>query len=56
MRAKESLTEHWPYGKATGGTAALIRQTRSLDVNDTLAIADQIPNLGLPRLHWFYRL
>ena len=26
----------------------MIRQVRSLDVNDTLAIADQIPNLNVP--------
>ena len=52
-RAKESLAEHWPYNEATGGAAALIRQTRSLDVNDTLAIADRIPDLDVPaRLVW----
>ena len=52
-RAKESLAEHWPYYEATGGAAALIRQTRSLDVNDTLAIADRIPDLDVPaRLVW----
>ncbi len=52
-RAKESFAEHWSYYKAAGGAAALIRQTRSLDVNDTLAIADQIPNLDVPaRLVW----
>ena len=31
----------------------MIRQVRSLDVNDTLAIAEQIPNLEVPaRLVW----
>ena len=31
----------------------MIRQVRSLNVNDTLAIADQIPNLEVPaRLIW----
>ncbi len=31
----------------------MIRQIRSLDVNDTLALADQIPNIDVPaRLVW----
>jgi pimeloyl-ACP methyl ester carboxylesterase len=31
----------------------MIRQVRSLNVNDTLAIVDQIPNLNVPaRLVW----
>ena len=47
-RAKESIAEHWPYYEETGGAAAMIRQVRSLKVDDTLAIADQIPNLHLP--------
>jgi pimeloyl-ACP methyl ester carboxylesterase len=52
-RAKESIAEHWPYYERAGGAAAMIRQVRSLNVNDTLAIADQIPNLEVPtRLVW----
>jgi len=52
-RAKESLAEHWPNYEGAGGAAALVRQVRSLDVRDTLAIADQIPNLDVPaRLVW----
>ena len=52
-RAKESLAEHWPNYEEAGGAAALVRQVRSLDVRDTLAIADQIPNLDVPaRLVW----
>ena len=52
-RANESIEEHWPYYERAGGAAAMIRQVRSLDVNDTLAIADQIPNLNVPaRLVW----
>src|SRR5215216_8154768 len=47
-RARESIDEHWPYYERAGGAAAMIRQVRSLDVNDTLAIADQIPNLDVP--------
>jgi pimeloyl-ACP methyl ester carboxylesterase len=53
-RAEESIDAHWPYYEATGGAAAaFIRQTRSLDVRDTLAVADAIPRLDLPaRLVW----
>ena len=52
-RVRESIDEHWPYYEAAGGAEAMIRQVRSLNVNDTLAIADQIPNLYVPaRLVW----
>jgi pimeloyl-ACP methyl ester carboxylesterase len=52
-RAKESIAEHWPYYERAGGAAAMIRQIRSLNVNDTLSIADRIPNLDVPaRLVW----
>jgi len=52
-RARESIEEHWPYYEKAGGAAAMIRQVRSLNVDDTLAIADQIPNLDVPaRLVW----
>ena len=52
-RARESIEEHWPYYERAGGAAAMIRQVRSLNVNDTLAVADQIPNLDVPaRLIW----
>lgn len=52
-RAKESIAEHWPYYERAGGAAAMIRQVRSLDVNDTLAVADRIPELDVPaRIVW----
>jgi pimeloyl-ACP methyl ester carboxylesterase len=52
-RAMESIEEHWPYYERAGGAVAMIQQIRSLNVNDTLAIADQIPNLDVPaRLVW----
>ncbi len=52
-RAKESFREHWPYYERAGAGAALIRQARSLDVNDTLSVADQIPDLDVPaRVVW----
>jgi pimeloyl-ACP methyl ester carboxylesterase len=47
-RARESISDHWPYYERAGGAAPLLRQFRSLDVRDTLGIADQIPNLDLP--------
>ncbi len=53
VRARESIEEHWPYYEEAGGAAAMIRQVRSLDVNDTLVVADRIPDLDVPaRLVW----
>lgn len=52
-RARESFAEHWPNYEASGSAAAFVRQARSLNVRDTLAIAGAIPNLDLPaRLVW----
>ena len=52
-RAKESFEEHWPYYRGAGAGAALMRQIRSLNVQDTLAVADRIPSLNVPaRLVW----
>lgn len=52
-RARESIGEHWPYYKSAGGAAAMIRQVRSLDVRDTLDVADRIPHLDVPaRIVW----
>lgn len=46
--ARESLAVHWgPYARHDGG-AALARQVTSLDVRDTLAVADQLPDLDVP--------
>lgn len=51
--ARESLDVHWqPYARHDGA-AALARQVRSLDVTDTLAVADQLDHLDVPaRLVW----
>jgi pimeloyl-ACP methyl ester carboxylesterase len=52
--AKEALGVHYkPYAKHGGG-AAMARQVNSLNVNDTLAVAGQIPSLsGKPaRIVW----
>jgi pimeloyl-ACP methyl ester carboxylesterase len=51
--ARESLHEHWPHYAVAGGAAAFVRQIRSLDVRDTLAISDRLPQLNMPaRLVW----
>ena len=51
--ARESLGEHLPYYLEAGGPASLVRQARSLDVRDTLAVAGRIPDLDLPaRIVW----
>jgi pimeloyl-ACP methyl ester carboxylesterase len=51
--AKESLAVHYrPYAQHGGG-AAMARQVDALDVNDTLAVADQISTLNMPaRVVW----
>lgn len=52
--ARESLAEHWgPYARSDAGRA-LVRQIRALDVNDTLAVAGELPGLrGIPaRVIW----
>ncbi len=52
-RAKESFGQHWPYYQRAGAGAALMRQVRSLNVQDTLAVAERIPDLNVPaRLVW----
>ncbi len=52
-RARESIGEHWPYYARAGGAAAMVRQVRSLDVRDTLTVADRIPRLDVPaRVVW----
>lgn len=49
----EALDVHWrPYANGDGAEA-LIRQIKSLDVKDTLSIADALPKLNLPtRIAW----
>src|SRR5215217_6504059 len=41
----QSIAERWPHYETAGGAAALVRQFRSLDVRDTLVIAERIPSL-----------
>ncbi len=52
-RVEEAMTIHWSYYADTDGPAAFVRQIRSLDVRDTLAISDKLKDLKLPvRLVW----
>lgn len=52
-RAAESARAHWSYYAAHDAAAAFIRQTRSLDNRDTLAVADELPRLNVPaRVAW----
>ena len=52
-RWRESVSEHLPFYAAGGGGEALVRQARSLNVQDTLRVAGQIPRLSVPaRLVW----
>ncbi len=52
-QANEAVAEHFPYYEAADGVAAFIRQMRSLNVRDTLAVADRIPDITVPaRIVW----
>lgn len=46
--ARESLAVHWPPYARHDGAAALARQVIALDVEDTLAVADQLSDLDVP--------
>lgn len=49
----ESTNVHWPPYARHGGAAAFVRQVRSLDVRDTLAVADKLSRLKVPaRIAW----
>ncbi len=51
--ARESAAEHRPYYEEAGGAAALVRQARSLNVQDTLEVSARLPKLEVPaRLVW----
>jgi pimeloyl-ACP methyl ester carboxylesterase len=47
-QADEAVAEHFPYYEAADGAAAFVRQVRSLDVQDTLAVSGRIPELDIP--------
>ncbi len=54
-RIEEAKAEHWPpYAAAEERAAeAFVRQVQALDVHDTLAIVDRLPDLDVPaRIVW----
>ena len=53
-RASESLGLHVrPYLEHGDAAAAMVRQVQALDVNDTVAVQDQLPSLQIPcRIVW----
>jgi pimeloyl-ACP methyl ester carboxylesterase len=51
--AREASACHWRNYARHGAAAAFVRQVRSLDVRDTLAVQDALPHLGVPaRVVW----
>lgn len=51
--AKEALETHWQHYAENDGVEGLLRQMKALDVNDTLAVADEIPLISVPaRVVW----
>ena len=46
QKAEEAVSQHFPYYERADGAAAFMRQVRSLDVRDTLAVAEKYPNSG----------
>lgn len=52
-RCEESVNEHLPFYERADGAAAMVRQARSLDSADTMAVADRLPHLDVPaRIVW----
>ncbi len=52
-RALESIGVHWQHYVAHGAARSLMRQVSALRVEDTLAVSDRLPSLGLPaRVVW----
>lgn len=52
-QANEAFPVHWPFYEAADGAVAFIRQVRSLNVDDTLSVAGQLPDLRIrARVVW----
>lgn len=52
-RAGESIGAHWRHYAAHGAAKSLVSQVTALNVRDTLAVADQLPQLDVPaRVVW----
>ncbi|MGB3635755.1 MAG: alpha/beta fold hydrolase [Rubrobacteraceae bacterium] len=53
QQAQEAVSEHFTYYERSDGAAAFVRQVQSLNVQDTLAVANRIPELNVPaRIVW----
>lgn len=53
LRANEATERHWSCYAQQEGATALVRQMDALDVNDTLAVARELPRLNVPaRIVW----
>lgn len=48
--ATNAIRTHWPHYASKGGPDAFVRQIRSLDVRDTLEVADQLRQLHVPAM------
>lgn len=52
-KAEEAMEAHWPHYDRHAGAAGFVRQVDSLNVQDTLAVVDDLPRLGIPaRIVW----
>lgn len=52
-RAEEAVGVHWPHYERHEGAVAFARQIEALHVEDTLSVADELPQLGVPaRIVW----
>ncbi|MGJ7908048.1 alpha/beta fold hydrolase [Actinopolyspora sp. H202] len=53
VRAGESIGQHWRHYVTHGAASALVQQTSALDVADTRAVSDRLPQLDVPaRVVW----
>ena len=51
--AEEAFEVHWPHYESNGGTEAFVREVKALDAKVTLAISDDLSQLGAPaRIVW----
>lgn len=52
-QAEAAMEVHWPHYEQHGAGPALARQAAALDVNDTLQVAEKLPQLDVPaRIVW----
>lgn len=52
-QAEQAIGTHWIHYEGHDGASAFVRQVDSLNVEDTLAVASDLPRLGVPaRIVW----